>query len=227
MKVQEALQKIQVELKAPKNQYSSFGGYHYRSCEDILDAVKPLLKETDTYLTFDAEMFNIGERCYMKITAMLNDMEGGIIGCTGIAREPVQPKAKMDECQATGCAFTYAKKYALSSLFAIDDTMDSDQLTDALRGQTDTKNSKSNSSQTNRKPNNHQDVTMDDLYSQCIAIAKENKILNDVPNLLKKYFNKTQFKELSYQEAIKFVEHLPEFAQEIHDDKVLEDSING
>lgn len=218
MKVQDALLKIQIELKAPKNQYSQFGGYNYRSCEDILDAVKPLLKETECYLTFDSEMFNMDNRYYMKVTAMLNDKEGGIIGCVGIAREPVQPKAKMDECQATGCAITYAKKYALSALFAIDDTLDSDQLTDVVQEE----------KPKSKKTNHQQELTMDDLYSQCISMAKKFDIVQEIPSLLKQYFNKSKFKELSYQEAQKFIEHIPEFAERIkQDNAVLDGSLNG
>jgi hypothetical protein len=115
---------IQRELKAPKNQRNSFGDYNYRSCEDILEAVKPLLGEAK--LTISDEVVNIGERYYVKATARLflvNNAEG--IEVTAYAREE-ENKKKMDGSQITGAASSYARKYALNGLFLIDDTRDSD-----------------------------------------------------------------------------------------------------
>ena len=122
----ERLIKIQQELKAPKNQYNRFGEYNYRSCEDILIAVKPLLKETKTVLTMSDELIQLGERFYIKAVATLYDEIGKEIHhCQAYAREAEQ-KTKMDVAQITGATSSYARKYALNGLFLIDDVKDPD-----------------------------------------------------------------------------------------------------
>lgn len=123
-KITEKLNLIQTKLKAPKGQYNSFGKYHYRSCEDVLEGVKPLLEETKTILTISDELVNIGDRYYIKATASLFDGEDSI-EVTGFAREE-ESKKGMDGSQVTGASSSYARKYALNGLFAIDDTKDSD-----------------------------------------------------------------------------------------------------
>lgn len=117
-----ALTEIQKKLKAPKSNYNSFGKYNYRSCEDILEAVKPLLG--DNTLTLSDEVVQIGDRIYVKATAVFRD------GATetrvsAFARE-AESKKGMDESQVTGTASSYARKYALNGLFLIDDTKDAD-----------------------------------------------------------------------------------------------------
>jgi hypothetical protein len=120
--LQSKLSAIQKELKAPKNLYSEFGNYNYRSCEDILNALKPLLGGSVILLTDEIVM--LGERYYVKATATL--MEGQeSISTTAYAREALA-KTKMDDAQVTGAASSYARKYALNGLFAIDDTKDAD-----------------------------------------------------------------------------------------------------
>ena len=118
------LSKIQQELKAPKNQYNSFGKYKYRNCEDILEAVKPLLG--DSILTISDEVVNIGDRYYIKATATFKNSEEEI-KTTAFAREPLDRKG-MDDSQITGATSSYARKYALNGLFCIDDTKDVDGL---------------------------------------------------------------------------------------------------
>lgn len=118
------LQRIQMELKAPKNQYNSFGKYKYRSQEDILEAVKPILAKYGVALTLSDEVVQVGERIYIKATASLFAGDDSI-KVTAYAREPADKKG-MDEAQITGTASSYARKYALNGLFAIDDTEDSD-----------------------------------------------------------------------------------------------------
>lgn len=120
----EELNRIQQELKAPKGQTNSFGKYKYRSCEDILEAVKPLLNGLT--LTLSDEVVNIGSANYVKATAALcgADLENAI-AVTAYARE-AESKKGMDEAQITGSASSYARKYALNGLFAIDDTKDAD-----------------------------------------------------------------------------------------------------
>lgn len=124
----ELLHKIQKELKAPKSQYNSFGKYHYRNCEDILEAVKPFLTDGATLVLSD-EVVEVGGRCYVKATATLIDPKGSdahnMWEATAYAREPLERKG-MDESQITGAASSYARKYALNGLFCIDDTKDAD-----------------------------------------------------------------------------------------------------
>ena len=118
------LNKIQKELKAPKNQFNAFGKYKYRSCEDILEAVKPLLE--DATLTINDEMVVIGERYYIKATVTLKQGEEEV-STTAYARESEEKKG-MDSAQITGATSSYARKYALNGLFLIDDTKDADTM---------------------------------------------------------------------------------------------------
>ena len=120
----EKLIKIQSELKAPKNQRNNFGNYNYRSCEDILEAVKPLLVKHGCTLTISDEIMPFNERIYVQATATLSDGENEIM-VTAFARE-AETKKGMDEAQITGAASSYARKYALNGLFLIDDTRDAD-----------------------------------------------------------------------------------------------------
>lgn len=117
--------RIQNELKAPKGQYNSFGKYSYRSCEDILEAVKPLLSSYDCILTLSDEITLVGERYYVKATAILMNGAREKVEVTAYAREE-EDKKGMDGSQITGAASSYARKYALNGLFCIDDTKDSD-----------------------------------------------------------------------------------------------------
>lgn len=119
------LNQIQADLKAPKNQINKFGGYKYRSCEDILEAVKPFLKESGLILLIKDEIINLGDRYYVKATCTLYDEEGHSLSTEALARE-AQTKKGMDESQITGAASSYARKYALNGLFAIDDNKDAD-----------------------------------------------------------------------------------------------------
>lgn len=117
---------IQHRLKAPKGQYNSFGKYNYRSCEDILEGVKPLLKEHNLALLIDDEIVQIGERYYVKATAKITDGRE-FVSATAYAREP-DTKKGMDESQITGATSSYARKYALNALLCIDDTKDADTM---------------------------------------------------------------------------------------------------
>ena len=120
------LYEIQQKLKAPKSQYNSFGKYHYRNCEDILEALKPLLG--DSVLTLSDEIVNVGDRYYVRAKAELYEGEPGNSICHtayAYAREALDRKG-MDDSQITGAASSYARKYALNGLFLIDDTKDAD-----------------------------------------------------------------------------------------------------
>ena len=118
------LTKIQSELKAPKNQYNSFGKYNYRSAEDILEAIKPLLVKHDASMVTSDDIVEVGDRVYVKTTVSVKCKDGEATSI-GFAREPLSKKG-MDEAQITGSASSYARKYALNGLFCIDDTKDPD-----------------------------------------------------------------------------------------------------
>ena len=121
------LQIIQSKLKAPKGNYNSFGKYKYRSAEDILEAVKPLLNEENCVLTLSDEIVQVGDRYYIKATCTLVNSDGQIVETSAFARE-TETKTGMDASQITGTASSYARKYALNGLFCIDDTKDADAL---------------------------------------------------------------------------------------------------
>lgn len=126
MTIYEKLSAIQTELKAPKSQYNAFGKYNYRNCEDILEAVKPLCAKYKAVCIIGDDIIQIGERYYIKSTARLIDLESeGIVENKAYAREEAEKKG-MDGSQVTGASSSYARKYALNGLFAIDDTKDSD-----------------------------------------------------------------------------------------------------
>lgn len=116
---------IQSELKAPKGQYNSFGKYKYRSCEDILEAVKPILKAHECVLNLCDDIVAVGDRYYVKATARITNAAGEVETATAFAREDLSKKG-MDGSQITGTASSYARKYALNGLFCIDDTKDAD-----------------------------------------------------------------------------------------------------
>ena len=116
---------IQSELKAPKSQFNKFGGYKYRKAEDILEAVKPLLNKQKCTLTITDDIVMVGNRIYVKATATIKNEKGECETTTGWAREE-ETKKGMDGSQITGASSSYARKYALNGLFAIDDNADSD-----------------------------------------------------------------------------------------------------
>lgn len=131
MNIYEKLSAIQAELKAPKSRKNTFGDYNYRSCEDILEAVKPLCRKHKAVLVLSDKPLLIGDRYYIEATAKLFDIDvitmtnNTFVVATAIARE-ANEKKKMDTSQITGMASSYARKYALNGLFNIDDTKDAD-----------------------------------------------------------------------------------------------------
>lgn len=126
MGVYAKLLKVQTSLKAPKGQYNDFGKYAYRSCEDILEGVKPFLKEVNALVLLTDDVVLIGDRFYVKATATFIDCETGEqLENNAFAREELSKKG-MDASQVTGTSSSYARKYALNGLFAIDDTKDAD-----------------------------------------------------------------------------------------------------
>lgn len=179
MSVYEKLSKVQSELKAPKGQYNSFGKYKYRSCEDILEAVKPLNAKHGVVLTVGDEVVEISNRFYVKATATFVDIESGekIIN-TALARED-DAKKGMDGSQITGTASSYARKYCLNGLFCIDDTKDAD--TDEYRHQQERKPQES-------KPQERQYVK---VVNGRTAVINSNGEYVDIENLTVEQLEKT------------------------------------
>lgn len=139
LSLSEKLNRIQVELKAPKDKLNKFGGYNYRSAEGILEALKPLLKTYGVYVTLSDEIVEVGGRVYVKATATFSGSGAeGVFFTTAYARE-AESKKGMDEAQVTGATSSYARKYALNGLFLLDDTKDADTDEYALQTKTEPK----------------------------------------------------------------------------------------
>ena len=172
---------VQQELKAPKGQYNSFGKYKYRSCEDILEAVKPILKENKLVLQLTDLVIPASEtRFYVKATAKLIDVESNeTIENTAFAREEEEKKG-MDGSQITGTASSYARKYALNGLFLIDDTKDAD--TDEYHNQNEQKK----------------------LITKA-QIKKLGELVEDIPAMLN-YYKVDKIENMSYEDAQKTIE---------------------
>ena len=136
MDIFDCLFKIQQELKAPKDQFNSFGKFKYRSCENILETLKPILKELECVIILSDEVINVGDANYIKATATLRGKDGGSFSNTAFARE-IKDKSGSDHSQLTGTASSYARKYALNGLLAIDDAKDAD--TDEFRNERNAK----------------------------------------------------------------------------------------
>lgn len=142
---------LQSRLKAPKGQYNSFGKYAYRSCEDIVEASKPIMAELGLILLLNDEVVEIQDRIYIKATATIIDSEtGDRVSVNALAREPKELKG-MTEAQITGSASSYARKYALNGLLAIDDTKDSDTEEAQKQANKGQKNAQSGKTADNKK----------------------------------------------------------------------------
>ncbi len=179
MTVYAKLLKVQAELKAPKSQYNSFGKYNYRSCEDILEAVKPICHKYKSVLTLSDDVIELNGRFYIKSIATFTDIETGeSVVNNAFAREEDSKKG-MDGSQITGAASSYARKYCLSGLFNIDDTKDAD--TDAYHRQTKTEE-KSTEPVYVRRENNCTEVLGNNgrWYSlESMSLEYLNKLVND------------------------------------------------
>ena len=195
MNVYEKLLSIQTELKAPKSQYNSFGKYSYRNCEDILEAVKPILARCKAALFLSDEVVEIGQRIYVKATATLVNVEqpDEKIAVTAYAREE-ESKKGMDGSQVTGASSSYARKYALNGLFDVDDTKDSDT----------TNNSGNNPQQSSKQ---QQKSTKKDSQPQKPKSSKLSKESADAIN--------KAIKEYSTQSGMKIAEVVNIIQQEL------------
>lgn len=163
MSVWTKLAVIQTALKAPKGQENKFGGYRYRSCEDILEAVKPLLAEQGAVIQLSDMLELVGQRYYIKATAALIDTDTGeAASVTAWAREAESRKG-MDDSQVTGSSSSYARKYALNGLLAIDDTRDADAMDNRASGQAANKLSGGRSASGNAETRPNQKSAVDAL----------------------------------------------------------------
>jgi hypothetical protein len=201
-----ALQAVQRELKAPKGQYNSFGKYKYRSCEDIVEAVKPLLNEQGLILTMSDEVVGVADRVYIKATCKVIDVANGdVIETSALARESLTKKG-MDDSQITGTASSYARKYALNGLFAIDDTKDAD--TDQYKQQTNGSNSPQNRPQQPAKQNagtykgNTANNATDEMRAKAIKslnaeIERTGVASSEVAAIAKAKYGKASVKEMT------------------------------
>ena len=168
MNIYEKLMNVQASLKAPKGQFNSFGKYKYRSCEDIVESVKPLLYKNGLLLTMSDEIVMVADRIYVKATATIIDIaEGKEISVTALAREEDSKKG-MDGSQVTGASSSYARKYALNGLFAIDDTKDSDS--------TNTHGSVDESPKKDQTPRQRLIARLNELNIDVNAFAKANNL---------------------------------------------------
>lgn len=188
---------IQTSLNAPKGQFNKFGNYHYRSCEDILGALKPLLQANKTSINLTDDITEVAGRVYVKATATLTNESGEKVASTAFARE-ADTKKGMDAAQITGSASSYARKYALNGLLAIDDTQDADSM--------DNRNSGTSN-------NNHQGVS-DHIrkYNALIATMKSKFNVSD-DTLVKKINEKLH---LSLAKLTDFANLKPNVQQQVN-----------
>lgn len=186
------LMNIQQELKAPKEQYNDFGKYAYRSCEDILEAVKPLLKKEKVVLTISDELQYIGNRYYIKATATLIDIESeAIISNSAYAREE-ETKKGMDGSQITGASSSYARKYALNGLFGIDDNKDSD--TTNIQNKEEKEDKKASPKQIELIQKYYQGENLTKLLEVNNLEKLEDMSINKASEILSKLFTKKEDK---------------------------------
>ena len=182
------LMNIQQELKAPKGQYNDFGKYAYRSCEDILEAVKPLLKKEKVVLTISDELQYIGNRYYIKATVTLIDTESeATISNSAYAREE-ETKKGMDGSQITGASSSYARKYALNGLFGIDDNKDSD--TTNIQSKEEKENKKASPKQIELIQKYYQGENLTKLLEANNLEKLEDMSINKASEILSKLFAK-------------------------------------
>lgn len=204
MNIYEKLSAIQQELIAPKNQFNKFGNYSYRSCEDILEGLKPCLKKVNAAVKISDEIIQIGDRYYIKATANLIDCESGeSISNTALAREEDSKKG-MDSSQLTGSTSSYARKYALNGLFCIDDVKDADSRDNSAR---DTKQNK------------------DIATSEADRIAKVNEVMSALKEkdinveIVKRLYKVDDLRTLDVKKCDNIMKHLDDIKKKQEESK--------
>ena len=215
--------RVQAALKAPKNQRNNFGNYNYRSCEDILEAVKPLLAQEGLVLTITDGIEMVGNRYYVKATATVTDGEKSI-SATAYAREADSRKG-MDEAQVTGSSSSYSRKYALNGLFCIDDTRDAD----TMDNRTSTPEPKA---KTKAAPKQKDEPILDSgekkkaMLKQIAEGAKKHSIsADDMKLIMKRQYNKESSTKLTEAEVADLAANFERYAIEMVEDeaKMMED----
>ena len=204
MNIYEKLAAIQQELIAPKNQFNKFGNYSYRSCEDILEGLKPCLKKVNAAVKISDEILQIGDRYYIKATANLIDCESGeSISNTALAREEDSKKG-MDSSQLTGSTSSYARKYALNGLFCIDDVKDADSRDNSAR---DAKQNK------------------DTAASEADRIAKVNEVMSALKEkdidveIVKRLYKVDDLRTLDVKKCDNIMKHLDDIKKKQEESK--------
>lgn len=193
MNIYEKLLKAQVELKAPKGQYNSFGKYKYRSCEDILEALKPVLDKLKLTLFIKDDVIEVNGRNYVKAVITLVNIEkpDEIIETSALAREE-ETKKGMDGSQITGASSSYARKYALNGMFMIDDTKDSDSTnTHGKEEKTETERKKEAIEAINKLADTEEKT---EKVFDMIAKFNKNSLLDCTPEELKKVYTEIKKK---------------------------------
>lgn len=193
MNIYEKLLKAQVELKAPKGQYNSFGKYKYRSCEDILEALKPVLDKFKLTLFIKDDVIEVNARNYVKATIVLVNIEkpDEIIETSALAREE-ETKKGMDGSQITGASSSYARKYALNGMFMIDDTKDSDSTnTHGKEEKTEAERKKEAIEAINKLADTEEKT---EKVFDMIAKFNKNSLLDCTPEELKKVYTEIKKK---------------------------------
>lgn len=232
------LMAVQSELKAPKGQYNKFGGYNYRSCEDILEAVKPLLNKHGLVLVLTDSVSEQGDRFYVRAEARLIDADNGDeIKTDAYAREALTRKG-MDDSQVTGSTSSYARKYALNGLFCIDDNKDADTRNNAPQGRSNARNDspKGNYTKAGRQSEKTASqpaqpkktpTTVHEYYELTIAWAREHRAVAFIGPLITEKFHKNKFETLTLPEAKAFYDNIEALVKEAQakDDAVLEESM--
>ena len=205
-----ALMAVQSELKAPKGQNNTFGNYRYRSAEDILEAVKPLLKENGLYLRISDTVELIGDRYYIKATVTAVDIATGEAeSATAYAREQAEKKG-MDAAQVTGATSSYARKYALNALFGIDDTKDADTDEYARTGQSGAREGQAK--EKTPSPEQTQTSTVNDVHAAMKELTAEMERIHaskeEVAGICRKLFGKASSRELTAEQLRKLTANL-------------------
>lgn len=213
-----ALMAVQAELKAPKNQHNSFGKYDYRSAEDIIEAVKPLLKDNGLFLNMSDDIVLIGDRYYVKATVKVVDVvTGESVQTSALAREAAQKKG-MDESQVTGTASSYARKYALNGLFAIDDNRDADTNEYAAQTRQNAAGARPSRNAGNSKGvpqgGGSDEIRRKALHGLGEAMKRAGLSKEEVSAICGVHFKKTSSSELSNGQLSILAAHLEEWAAE-------------
>lgn len=203
-----SLMAVQAELKAPKNQHNSFGKYDYRSAEDIIEAVKPLLKDNGLFLNMSDDIVLIGDRYYIKATVKVVDVvTGESVQTSALAREAAQKKG-MDESQVTGTASSYARKYALNGLFAIDDNRDADTNEYAAQTRQNAAGARSTRNAYPSKGSVNDDLRSKAMHSLTKEMQRVGASGEEVSALCGVKFGKTNSRDLSTGELSKLAANL-------------------